>query len=210
MGSSWGENGSCQPHALCCGFLTSNVHHYDLSILKSWQVRSKSPRVLIAPGPNITHLSELCPQIDPLKSPKANLPSSPRNSHRHFCRPLRSRSLSKLRSRTLRLCQPTSTVPGTSTNMPSQDRDMREHRSASPPSIFRGSDSVLVEVCLVVIALFFPFFVVYIKRGLDVHFWINLVLWLFGWVPAVIHAWVILLVSQPLRSITRRKREDRD
>ncbi len=42
-------------------------------------------------------------------------------------------------------------------------------------------------------AFFLPPLGVALKEGLAAHFWINLVLTFFGWIPGVIHAfWVIL------------------
>ncbi|KAH9985644.1 UPF0057-domain-containing protein, partial [Russula compacta] len=45
------------------------------------------------------------------------------------------------------------------------------------------------DVCLYFLAIFIPPFPVFIKRGCHVDLWINIALWILGWLPGVIHAW---------------------
>lgn len=40
----------------------------------------------------------------------------------------------------------------------------------------------------ILLAIFIPPVAVFLTDGLGVHFWLNLVLFFFGWLPAVIHA----------------------
>lgn len=50
------------------------------------------------------------------------------------------------------------------------------------------------ELLLVIIAILLPPLAVFLKRnGISNDFWINLILCLFFWLPAIIHAlWVVL------------------
>ncbi|RDX40815.1 UPF0057-domain-containing protein [Lentinus brumalis] len=48
------------------------------------------------------------------------------------------------------------------------------------------------DVILYFLALFIPPLTVFFKRGLAADFWINILLWIFGWIPGVIHAWYVL------------------
>ena len=47
--------------------------------------------------------------------------------------------------------------------------------------------------CLrIILAIFLPPLGVFFEVGIGFHFWLNIVLTLFGWVPGIIHAvWVI-------------------
>ncbi|KAI0718377.1 UPF0057-domain-containing protein [Cerioporus squamosus] len=45
------------------------------------------------------------------------------------------------------------------------------------------------DVFLYFLALFIPPLTVFFKRGLAADFWINILLWIFGWIPGVLHAW---------------------
>ncbi|KAF8908614.1 hypothetical protein CPB84DRAFT_1674306 [Gymnopilus junonius] len=45
------------------------------------------------------------------------------------------------------------------------------------------------NVFLYFIAIFIPPLTVFIKRGCAADFWINICLWILGWIPGVIHAW---------------------
>ncbi|KAI0320471.1 hypothetical protein OF83DRAFT_1053119, partial [Amylostereum chailletii] len=44
------------------------------------------------------------------------------------------------------------------------------------------------DVILYFLAIFIPPLSVFFKRGLAAEFWINIVLWIWGWIPGVIHA----------------------
>ncbi|TFK90118.1 UPF0057-domain-containing protein [Polyporus arcularius HHB13444] len=52
------------------------------------------------------------------------------------------------------------------------------------------------DVILYFLALFIPPLTVFFKRGLAADFWINILLWIFGWIPGVIHAWYIISRSE--------------
>ncbi|KAH9962237.1 UPF0057-domain-containing protein [Russula dissimulans] len=45
------------------------------------------------------------------------------------------------------------------------------------------------DVLLYFIAIFIPPLAVFFKRGCHVDLWINIALWILGWIPGVIHAW---------------------
>ncbi|KAF9788518.1 hypothetical protein BJ322DRAFT_1106505 [Thelephora terrestris] len=51
------------------------------------------------------------------------------------------------------------------------------------------------DVCLYFIALFVPPLPVALKRGFGAEFCINILLWIFGWIPGVIHSWYIISKS---------------
>ncbi|KAI5476688.1 hypothetical protein MNV49_007402 [Pseudohyphozyma bogoriensis] len=45
---------------------------------------------------------------------------------------------------------------------------------------------------LYLLAIFLPPVSVFIKRGCAADFWINICLFILGWIPGVIHAWWII------------------
>lgn len=53
---------------------------------------------------------------------------------------------------------------------------------------------------LVLIAFFLPPLAVFLVAGLTAHFWINLVLFLLGWFPGVIHAVYVVGTKDGRRS----------
>lgn len=51
------------------------------------------------------------------------------------------------------------------------------------------------KVLQVIAALFIPPLAVYMKNGkIDNAFWINIVLWILGWFPGVLHALYVVLM----------------
>jgi uncharacterized membrane protein YqaE (UPF0057 family) len=52
----------------------------------------------------------------------------------------------------------------------------------------RTGDSVIGDLIKIIIAVFLPPIAVLLEVGLGKHFWINLVLVFFFFIPAVIHA----------------------
>ncbi|KZT51526.1 UPF0057-domain-containing protein [Calocera cornea HHB12733] len=48
------------------------------------------------------------------------------------------------------------------------------------------------DVLLYFIAIFVPPAAVFFKRGIAADFWINILLWILGWIPGVLHAWWII------------------
>ncbi|PIW30655.1 MAG: YqaE/Pmp3 family membrane protein [Rhodobacterales bacterium CG15_BIG_FIL_POST_REV_8_21_14_020_59_13] len=49
------------------------------------------------------------------------------------------------------------------------------------------------DILRVILAILLPPLGVFLQVGLTLHFWINLILTLFGYIPGIIHAlWVIL------------------
>jgi len=53
-------------------------------------------------------------------------------------------------------------------------------------------DSLLGDIIKIIIALFLPPLGVLLEVGLSLHFWINIVLTILGFVPGVIHAIYII------------------
>ena len=53
-------------------------------------------------------------------------------------------------------------------------------------------DSLLGDIVKIIIALFLPPLGVLLEVGLTLHFWINIVLTLLGFVPGIIHAIYII------------------
>ncbi|KAF8630998.1 hypothetical protein AX15_002689 [Amanita polypyramis BW_CC] len=51
------------------------------------------------------------------------------------------------------------------------------------------------NVLLYILALFIPPLAVFLKNGIGSDFWINILLWILGWIPGVIHAWWIVAKS---------------
>lgn len=50
-----------------------------------------------------------------------------------------------------------------------------------------------MDVLRIILAIFLPPLGVFLQVGLGLHFWLNILLTLLGWLPGVIHAiWVIL------------------
>ncbi len=58
----------------------------------------------------------------------------------------------------------------------------------------RGWDTVSgMDVIRILLAIFLPPLGVFLQVGLGLHFWINILLTLLGWLPGIVHAvWVIL------------------
>lgn len=52
----------------------------------------------------------------------------------------------------------------------------------------RTQDSVLGDVFKIILAVILPPLGVFFEVGLGKHFWINIVLTLFGFLPGIIHA----------------------
>ncbi|KAL7284344.1 hypothetical protein ACG7TL_001633 [Trametes sanguinea] len=52
------------------------------------------------------------------------------------------------------------------------------------------------DVILYFLALFIPPAAVFFKRGIAADFWINILLWILGWIPGVLHAWWIISRSE--------------
>lgn len=50
-----------------------------------------------------------------------------------------------------------------------------------------------MDILRIILAILLPPLGVFLQVGLTLHFWINLILTLLGWLPGVIHAiWVIV------------------
>lgn len=62
-----------------------------------------------------------------------------------------------------------------------------------PASSGRSGGSVVFEVVKLILALFLPPLAVLLEVGLGAQFWINIILTILGWVPGVIHAYVVIL-----------------
>ncbi|EKM56903.1 uncharacterized protein PHACADRAFT_194476 [Phanerochaete carnosa HHB-10118-sp] len=58
------------------------------------------------------------------------------------------------------------------------------------------------DVLLYFLAIIIPPLPVFFKRGLtageslESYFWINILLWILGWIPGIIHAWYIISRSE--------------
>ncbi|GAA95088.1 uncharacterized protein L969DRAFT_18886 [Mixia osmundae IAM 14324] len=48
------------------------------------------------------------------------------------------------------------------------------------------------DILLYFLAIFVPPISVFVKRGCHADFWINVLLFILGWIPGVIHAWYII------------------
>jgi len=65
-----------------------------------------------------------------------------------------------------------------------------------PASSNRSQVSSSYDVLLYFVAIFVPPIPVLLKRGLKADFWINILLWILGWIPGVIHSWYIISKSE--------------
>ncbi|MEX0794055.1 MAG: YqaE/Pmp3 family membrane protein [Pirellulaceae bacterium] len=55
------------------------------------------------------------------------------------------------------------------------------------------ADSAGADVIRVILAILLPPLGVFLQVGLGLHFWLNIVLTLFGYIPGIIHALFIIL-----------------
>ena len=53
-----------------------------------------------------------------------------------------------------------------------------------------------LDILRLICAFFFPPLGVFLQVGLGVHFWINLPLTFFGWIPGIVHAVYIILTRK--------------
>ncbi|KAH9912024.1 hypothetical protein B0H21DRAFT_862019 [Amylocystis lapponica] len=98
------------------------------------------------------------------------------------------------------------TAPGSSTSLhslfsslvdPTINHDMSTAKTyGTAPVAPRRTVSSADNVILYFFALIIPPATVFVKRGLRADFWINFLLWMFGWIPGVIHAWWIISHSE--------------
>ncbi|HEV7436790.1 MAG TPA: YqaE/Pmp3 family membrane protein [Pseudorhizobium sp.] len=50
-----------------------------------------------------------------------------------------------------------------------------------------------MDIIRILLAILLPPLGVFLQVGLGLHFWLNILLTLFGWLPGIVHAlWVIL------------------
>ncbi|MAZ02030.1 MAG: YqaE/Pmp3 family membrane protein [Sneathiella sp.] len=56
----------------------------------------------------------------------------------------------------------------------------------------RTSDSLLSDVLKIILAVILPPLGVFFEVGLGKHFWINVLLTIFGYIPGIIHAVYII------------------
>ncbi len=56
----------------------------------------------------------------------------------------------------------------------------------------RTGDSMLGDILKILVAVILPPLGVFLEVGLGKHFWINLILTLFGYIPGIIHAVYII------------------
>tara|TARA_R110000787_G_scaffold73456_2_gene163626 strand:- start:60474 stop:60665 length:192 start_codon:yes stop_codon:yes gene_type:complete len=58
--------------------------------------------------------------------------------------------------------------------------------------LVRTSDSLLSDVLKIILAVILPPLGVFFEVGLGKHFWINVLLTIFGYIPGIIHAVYII------------------
>ncbi|KAK7544529.1 uncharacterized protein J3D65DRAFT_23912 [Phyllosticta citribraziliensis] len=63
--------------------------------------------------------------------------------------------------------------------------------------------STAEDCLLILIAIFLPPLVVLIKRGCGLNFCLNILLTLLGWIPGILHAWLIIATSPRRRVVYR-------
>ncbi|KAH6900999.1 hypothetical protein BKA70DRAFT_1437226 [Coprinopsis sp. MPI-PUGE-AT-0042] len=69
-------------------------------------------------------------------------------------------------------------------------------------SMSRSQSSSGENILLYIIALFFPPIPRKLESGCGGDFIINICLWIFGWIPGVIHAWYIIATSPKIETVT--------
>lgn len=62
-----------------------------------------------------------------------------------------------------------------------------------PASSGRTGGSVIFEIIKLILALFLPPLAVLLEVGFGAQFWVNLILTILGWIPGVIHAYIVIL-----------------
>ena len=60
-----------------------------------------------------------------------------------------------------------------------------------------SSQSTLATVLLIILAFVLPPLTVFLKVGLRMHFWLNILLTILGWLPGTIHALWVVVASPP-------------
>lgn len=50
-----------------------------------------------------------------------------------------------------------------------------------------------MDLIRLILAVFVPPLGVFLQVGLGAHFWLNILLTLFGWIPGVLHAFYVIL-----------------
>jgi uncharacterized membrane protein YqaE (UPF0057 family) len=55
----------------------------------------------------------------------------------------------------------------------------------------------MLDVLRILLAFFLPPLGVFLQVGLGLHFWLNIVLTLLGWIPGIIHAIYIIVKVGP-------------
>lgn len=60
------------------------------------------------------------------------------------------------------------------------------------------------DIILYIVAIFLPPLVVLAKRGCGGSFCLNILLTLLGWIPGVIHAWLVVAAHPRRRVVYRR------
>ena len=62
----------------------------------------------------------------------------------------------------------------------------------TPQSNARRPDSKIADVLRIIVAIILPPVGVFLEVGLGLHFWLNIVLTLLGYIPGIVHAvWII-------------------
>jgi uncharacterized membrane protein YqaE (UPF0057 family) len=59
----------------------------------------------------------------------------------------------------------------------------------------------MLDVIRIILAFFLPPLGVLLQVGLGLHFWLNIVLTLLGWIPGIIHAIYVIVKVGPKREL---------
>jgi uncharacterized membrane protein YqaE (UPF0057 family) len=71
--------------------------------------------------------------------------------------------------------------------------ETKQARRTLTRRLWSNGEPVIVDVVRILIAIILPPVGVFLQVGLGLHFWLNILLTLCGYVPGIIHAiWVIL------------------
>lgn len=99
---------------------------------------------------------------------------------------------SKSRGRRSHLLAPPTTLAHGSIPFSSSPQSKRRSRTNKMPS----QVSPTSDVILYFLAIFIPPIPVFMKRACGADLLINILLWILGWIPGVLHAWYIISKSE--------------
>ncbi|KYR02394.1 transmembrane protein [Tieghemostelium lacteum] len=62
-----------------------------------------------------------------------------------------------------------------------------------------SDDRTCRTIAMIIVAILLPPLAVFIERGCSGSFWLNVILWILGWVPGIIHAIYVIIQDNHIR-----------